>query len=168
MMVVQYKYITWNPPNLTQAEELELGREIALVGREHFVREFRKSINRGKPQQQKTGIAAWPTGARWTFLVVFGGLMLFGLSQMTDRDWGDMARHIIPIMVIVFSIYFASVYFATRKFERWIDRLVARYAAHVASRDKKPDGGSEQHHKDSEPEPVFRPAILPPRRSDVQ
>ena len=131
-MIVQYQYITWNPPHLTEAEELEFGRQIALVGREHFVREFRKSIGKTKPQQEKTGIAAWSPGARWTFIVVFGGIMLFGLTQMTERDWGHLFARMIPLMVIVLGIYFVSVYFATRKFGKWIDHLVARYAAHVA------------------------------------
>ena len=131
-MIVQYQYVTWSPANLTDEEELELGRQIALVGRDHFVRDFRKSIGKTKPQQQKTGIAAWSPGARWSFIIVFGGLMLYGLTLMTERDWGRLFARLIPLMVIVLGIYFVSVHFATRKFERWIDRLVGRYAAHVA------------------------------------
>ena len=41
MIYVQYQYVTWNPPTLTEEQEVELGRQIALVGRDHFVREFR-------------------------------------------------------------------------------------------------------------------------------
>jgi hypothetical protein len=126
-MMVQYSYVTWSPPSLTESQELELGRQIALVGREHFVREFRKSI--GKSQQpRKGGIADWPPAARWAFIVVFGGFILFGLAQMDESAW----RGLVALLVMVLGIYFVSVYFATRKFERWIDRLVARYAAHVA------------------------------------
>jgi phosphotransferase system glucose/maltose/N-acetylglucosamine-specific IIC component len=58
--------------------------------------------------------------------------MLYGLTLMTERDWGHLFASLIPLMVIVLAIYFVSFYFATRKFEKWIDRLVARYAAHVA------------------------------------
>jgi len=129
---VTYSYVTWNPPNLSDVEELELGRQIALVGREHFIREFRKSIGKRQQQQQKVGIAAWSPGARWTFIIVFVGLAIFGLSQMTEREWRSLSLRIIAILVVVLSIYFVSVYFATCKFEKWIDHLVSRYAAHVA------------------------------------
>ena len=131
-MIVQYQYVTWSPPNLTADEELEFGRQIALVGREHFVREFRKSIAKAKPQAQKTGITSWPPAGRWAFVIIFGGFILFGLSLMTGSDWGRLFGRMIPLLVIVLGIYFVSVHFATRRFEKWIDSLVARYAAHVA------------------------------------
>jgi hypothetical protein len=89
-MIAQYQYITWNPPHLTEAEELEFGRQIALVGRDHFIREFRNSAGKTKPQQEKTGIAAWSPAARWAFSIGFGGFVLFGLSLMTARDWGHL------------------------------------------------------------------------------
>ncbi len=131
-MIVQYQYILWNPPHLTEAEELEFGRRIALVGRDHFVREFRESIGKAKPHQPKTDTPALSPGAAWACLIVVGGLSLFGLTSMTEREWRRMSFLIILVMVIVLSIYFGSVYLATRKFELWIDKLVAKYAAHVA------------------------------------
>lgn len=135
-MIVQYQYVIWSPPQLTEAQELELGRQIALVGRDHFVREFRKSIGKTKVGRKKTGIAAWPSGARWAFIVVFGGLMLFGALQMTGREWGQLFARMIVLSVFVLAIWFVSVYLAAQKFERWIDHLVAKYAAHVARGEK--------------------------------
>ena len=128
-MLVQYQYVTWSPPNLTDADELELGRQIALLGREHFVRDFRPSIGKAKPNHQRQGgIGSWPPFARWAYITVFSSLCLFGLALM---DW-RARRGLFAAIVMVLGIYFVSVYFATRKFEKWIDRLVARYAAHVA------------------------------------
>ena len=40
-----------SPAPEPKQEELELGRQIALVGREHFVREFRKSIGKSAGAQ---------------------------------------------------------------------------------------------------------------------
>ena len=35
-MIVQYSYITWSPPKLTEEQILELGKQITLDGREQF------------------------------------------------------------------------------------------------------------------------------------
>jgi hypothetical protein len=126
-MIVQYQYVTWSPPSLTDEEELEYGRQIALVGREHFVREFRKSIL-GSQQPKEGGISSWHPAARWAFTAAFVSLMLFGLTLMNERQWSGM----IMLMIMALAIYFVSAYFAARKYEKWIDHLVARYAAHVA------------------------------------
>ena len=131
LMIVQYQYITWNPPHLSEAEELELGRQIALVGREHFVKEFRKSIGKSAAESYQTRYAN-PSPARKAFTYIILGISAVGLFLMTKKDWGNMMARLIPLLVIVLGIYLISLYLATRKFERWIDHLVARYAAHVA------------------------------------
>jgi hypothetical protein len=56
------------------------------------------------------------------------GLVIFGLTRLDERAWLSVA----VIFVLVFGFYFVSYYFAKRKFENWIDHLVAKYAAHVA------------------------------------
>jgi hypothetical protein len=148
---VQYHYITWNPPHLTEAEELELGRQIALVGREHFVSEFRKSIGKSAAQAYQSrqndstparenasssplrrAVKAVYNGLQWVGLILLIVMVVTGLVLMTGRDWGQMFARIIPLIIIVLGILLLSVYLATRKFERWVDHLVARYAAHVA------------------------------------
>lgn len=154
-MIVQYQYITWNPPHLTEEQELELGRQIALVGREHFVREFRKSIGKSAAQAHQARQSSPPpardaaassplrrtlkaldNGLQWAGVVFIVALVVVGLVMMTGRDLEQIFARMIPVMIpamiIVLGIWFGSVYFATRKFERWIDHLVAKYAAHVA------------------------------------
>lgn len=131
-MIVQYSYISWSPPYLTEGEELELGQRIAAVGREQFEREFRESIKKAhlKNQTPKSGIAAWPEEIRYIILIVLfgvGGLFLLraGLAEQF------MAR-LIPVCVIVMLVYYGSVFFAVRRFNKWVDRLIAKYASHVA------------------------------------
>ena len=150
-MIVQYQYITWNPPHLTDEEELELGRQIALVGREHFVREFRKSIGKSAAQAYQARqssptparddadlsplrrtLKALDNGLQWAGVVFIVVMVVVGLVLMTGRDLEQIFARMIPVMLIVLAIWFGSVHIATRKFERWIDHLVAKYAAHVA------------------------------------
>jgi len=127
-MIVQYSYITWSPPRLRPEEAVELGRQIAMNGREDFVREFRKSLGKAKPQQQQSGIQKWPAPARYALLVAILALCLFGLASMPAREWARL----FVLMVVVVGIYGISAWIAYRRFCKWVDYLIANYAAHVA------------------------------------
>jgi len=122
MVPVRYSYVTWNPPHLTEDEELSLGRQIAAQGREHFVTEFRKSIGKPKGQQQRQPASPLKIFFAIIFFVVcFAVIIGAGLFPVCA-----------VLIIFVTGIYLVSVHFATRKFEKWTDRLIARYAAHVA------------------------------------
>ena len=125
-MMVPYRYITWRPPHLADEEELELGRQIAVQGREHFVAAFRKSI--AKPTGQPERPPASP-------LTIFFAILFFVVCFWVIISTG-MFPHVAVLLVMFSGIYLVSVHFATRKFENWIDRLVAKYAAHVARGNK--------------------------------
>jgi hypothetical protein len=127
-MIVQYAYISWSAPRLTQEEAIELGRQIAMNGRESFVREFRKSLSKVKPEQQQGGIQNWPAVARYAVLIAVLALCFFGLTAMPAREWVRM----FILMAIVMCIYGMSAWFAYRRFCKWVDYLIANYAAHVA------------------------------------
>ena len=125
-MVVQYSYITWTPPRLAPEEALELGRQIAIRGRETFITEFRQSMGKCKPQQAKQLEKTTP--ARYIFNICILVLVLFGLFTMPGREWGRMF-----VLILIFSaVYGISAWFAYRRFCKWVDYLVANYAAHVA------------------------------------
>lgn len=130
-MFVQYTYITWNPPRMTQEEALELGRQIAMNGRENFVREFRKSLGKPKLQQQQSKIQKWPAPARYALSVAFLGLCLFGFAVMSERARTRLFIQMVILIVMVMGIYGASAWFAYRRFCKWVDYLIANYAAHV-------------------------------------
>ena len=127
-MIVQYSYITWSPPRLTPDEALELGRQIAKNGRENFVHEFRKSLGKAKPQKQQSGIQKWPAPARYALLIAVLALCLFGLASMPAREW----TRLCVLMVMVLGIYGISAWMAYRRFCKWVDYLIANYAADVA------------------------------------
>ncbi|MBI4325415.1 MAG: hypothetical protein HY674_09140 [Chloroflexi bacterium] len=109
-------------------DAIELGRQIAMHGRENFVREFRKSLGKAEPQQQQSGIQKWPAPARYALLVAVFALCLFGLVSMTALEWGLL----LLLMVMALGIYGMSAWIAYRRFCRWVDYLIANYAAHVA------------------------------------
>jgi Flp pilus assembly protein TadB len=122
MVPVKYSYVTWDPPYLSEEEELALGRQIAAQGREQFVAEFRKRMwkRKGQPKSQP----ASP-------LKIFFAILFFiaCISFIVAVGKGPL---LVFLLVMVLGIYFVSMHFATRKFEKWVDRLVAKYAAHVA------------------------------------
>ena len=122
LIPIRYSYISWEPPKLTDEEELAMGREIAAQGREHFVAEFRKSIGRRKGQPERQPAAP---------LKIFGAILFFvvGISFIVAVGMGPF---LVFGIVVITGIYLLSMHFATRKFERWIDHLVAKYAAYVA------------------------------------
>jgi hypothetical protein len=131
-MMIQYRYFSWSPPHLSAAEEIELGRLIATHGREEFVRDFRERMEKGhlKNRPAPTGIAAWPKEVRYMILVV-----LFGVGAIYIVRAGLMEQAVgtcVPIIVIVSLVYYGSMFFAMRRFNRWLDRLIARYAESVA------------------------------------
>jgi len=113
---------------LPQEEALDLGRQIAMHGRENFVREFRKSLGKPKHQQQPSGIQKWPAPARYAFIVAILALCLFGLVSMPAREW----TRLLVLVVMVMAIYGISAWIAYRRFCNWVDYLIANYAAHVA------------------------------------
>ena len=128
---VQYRYVTWSPPYLTEEQQLELGRQIALQGRDHWVREFRESIGKPKPDEQRPKPSA---GAFYFGILFLAGMIYFYAFTEDGRQLAarKLLPALIPIMIIAMSIWFGSVYLATRRFEKWVDSLVAKYAAHVA------------------------------------
>lgn len=121
-MIVSYSYVTWDPPHLTADEELSLGREIAIKGREQFVAEFRANI--GKQPSDQQGQPASPLRVFVTIIFLVGCLAVIVSA--------GMFLPVAVIIVFVTGIYLVSVHIATRKFEKWVDRLIARYAAHIA------------------------------------
>ena len=122
MVPVRYSYVTWNPPHLTNEEELALGRQIAAQGRESFVADFRKNI--GKPKGQVERKPATPLKMFFAiifFVVCFAVIIGAGLFPFCA-----------VIIIFITGIYLVSMHFATRKFEKWVDMLIAKYAAYVA------------------------------------
>jgi len=131
-MIVNYPYISWSAPSLTEREELELGRRIAEVGEKQFEREFRESIRRArlKNQPPRTGIAAWPEEIRYSILALL--LVGGGISLVCAGLVRQFIGRAIPLCLAGVIIYYGSVFLAVRRFNKWVHSLVAKYAKHVA------------------------------------
>jgi len=86
------------------------------------VAEFRKSIGRRKGQPERQPASP---------LKIFIAILFFvgGISFVVAVGMGPL---LVFGIVMITGIYLVSMHFATRKFERWIDHLVAKYAAHAA------------------------------------
>jgi hypothetical protein len=138
-------YISWNPPKLTEEEELELGRQIAIQGRAHWSKEFRKSLGKSlkehtkknpNPYESMDYTKNWNPIVRKIFNVALAIMILAGLCLMSENDWEDfgvrMLTLLVPAVIIVTAILLFSYRHATQKFDSWVDYLVAKYAAHVA------------------------------------
>ncbi len=129
---VQYAYITWKPPKLTEEQGLELGKRISAIGKEQFEAEFRQSIRAaqldGRPP--RTGVAAWPEEVRYIILTIWLGGMLIVLIRLHEAE--RFLAALVPICMIVLLVYYGSIFLAVRRHNKWANDLVARYARHVA------------------------------------
>jgi Flp pilus assembly protein TadB len=119
----QYTLISWSPPRLTEIEELELGQQIAIEGREKWVSEFKKSAGRVKPKKSDNKPMA-------SLLAI--GFLIGCVWVIVDAG---MFPQCAVLVAVVVGIYFVSLHFATRRFEKWVDRLVGKYAAYIARGD---------------------------------
>jgi hypothetical protein len=133
-MLVQLTYFSWKPPKLTEQEELEFGRQIALQGREKWAKEFRKSLGKSvtKSYESMDYTKNWNSIIRRIFEVAITIMILGGLCLMTKDDWKNLGSILIPIAIIGVAVILVSYYWTTRKFDSWVDYLVAKYAAHIA------------------------------------
>ena len=114
---VRYTYFIWTPPKLTRDQEIEFGREIAKLGKQHFVDEFRRNL--GKTSTQ----TARPVNAFKKFLA---GAFLIGMLVIVFLI--GMGPPLIIIATPVLALYFVSRHFAIRSYDRWLDALVAKAA----------------------------------------
>jgi hypothetical protein len=133
-MVVPITYASWKPPKLTEQEELEFGRQIALQGRKKWAKEFRKSLGKSvtKSYESMDYTKNWNPTVRRIFNIGMAIFILAGLCLMTKDDWKNLGSILIPIAIIGVAVILVSYYWTTRKFDSWVDYLVAKYATHVA------------------------------------
>lgn len=128
-MEVKFSYITWTPPKLTEEEEFEYGRQIAIQGREFWIKEFQKNVYRSVGNIAKQP----PPQSKSSNLV--GGVVLIVclLGICLDPHIRErFVRLIVVLSVFACAILFGSIYLAKRQFNHWVNGLVAKYAAHVA------------------------------------
>ncbi len=57
-MPVTVTYFDWAPPKLTEVEEIELGREVARIGSDTFVRQFMERSALAEKEKRKKNLEA--------------------------------------------------------------------------------------------------------------
>lgn len=122
MIPVRYTYFMWFPPKLSEEEELAYGRKIAAEGRDKFVNEFRKNMWKSQEHENTT-----PASPLKIFLIIL--LFIAGIYFIFQIGKGPV---FVTLMLIVLGIYFVSMHLAARSFEKWVDSLIGKYAAHIA------------------------------------
>lgn len=127
--MIRYNIYLWTPPTLTPEQEIQVGREIARVGRDACLRQ---TPYLSKEEQQR--IAATQNLSTPRKMVIgLIGVLLVGLMVFT----GGIALAIALIAVtplLVLSI--GSLLHAKKRYQRWVDEMLAKYAAHVAGTEK--------------------------------
>ena len=136
-MYVAYYLFNWKRPRLSEADEIELGRQIALHGREHFITDFRRSMRRFPKKERKE----WSPGKILLFILV-SGVCLSGLISMDMSDYKRLGLKLLfvggPAIVICLFFTHMSMRSSEKELREWMDYLVAKYAS-----------VSEQTHHDS-------------------
>lgn len=120
-MVTYAAYFTWSPPTLTEAEEIEFGRQIALHGEDSFKKQFWESFSKAKftKDQGKAGPGFW---------IFLGALITLGVVFLPAREL--LASLVAGIMAGV--ILGVSAMIGYMRFQSWLNRLKSKYAAYVA------------------------------------
>jgi Flp pilus assembly protein TadB len=126
-MYVRYNLYFWTPPILTPEQEIQVGRQIVLEGRETFLKrapylsdEDRRHVEAGKHYTPKQRIILCFIGVVFLIvLIVTAWPLLFG---------------IIPIV-----LYSGGTLWHSRaRYHRWVDEMIAKYAASAAQQLKEP------------------------------
>ena len=124
MVPIQYQLYFWNPPKLTAEQEVQIGREIVLQGREIFL----KKAPYLPPDQRRLVEQAPPaTPLRIAVAVVFfgGALVFFAVFW-----WLLIA--LVPILLLSLG----SMWQARSRYRQWVDEMIAKYATHEATRNR--------------------------------
>ena len=127
MTVVKYSYKTWDPPKLTLEQELELGRHIAIVGRDNFVEEFNKNLYRHNAAADVPQAKTDPVRMFFVILI-FVALIFLGAVYAPNA----IKAKVFVLFLFFILIWFGSIAWAAHKFNRWVNRIVAQYAEHQA------------------------------------
>lgn len=126
-MFIPYNIYSWVPPKLTPEQEIQIGKEIAQEGREKFLRRYHPYLSK-KEQERITDAEDWTTTQRIRVIVI--GVLFLGAIIFFAAPVFVIA---LPAIVIVLAVSLGSMYFARSRYRRWVDEMIAKYAAHVAT-----------------------------------
>ncbi len=139
-MMLIYPIFRWTPPEFTLQEQIELGEDIARVGRKAFVTAFKQRLSTWSPgskpkpftfadilddaqtkqQQPPTTPKEWITGL--SLISLFLGGFAFIIPY----------QGLLAAMVFVLPVSLGSLLWTHNKVDRWVQSLIDEYTQSVA------------------------------------
>ncbi len=125
MYLVRYRLYSWSRPKLTLEEEIAVGREIAVKGKDVFLRQapYLSEIERQRIENAKKQTAVQKIGIIVLAVIFFGPAIIF-----LGADWIRILIVLVPVLIVSIG----SLLTAKASYRKWADEMVTKYAAHVA------------------------------------
>jgi hypothetical protein len=126
MAYIRYNVYFWAPPTLTPEQEIHIGGEIAREGREAFLERHHPYLSKREQEQIVEAKNRTPAqNARvWIVATLFFGPLLF-------FAWPVILIGLLACIPI-FGLSIGSMLLSKGRYRRWVDEMVAKYAAHAA------------------------------------
>jgi Flp pilus assembly protein TadB len=127
--MIRYNIYFWFPPILTPEEEIEAGRQIAIKGREWYLSQT-PYLNQHETARIEN--ARTMTKEQKFRLIGIGGVF-FGLILFTVG-----AKFLVALLVAmpILALIMGSLYLSRRRYHRWVDDMIAKYAAYAVAQPK--------------------------------
>lgn len=124
-MLIFYRVVWWDEPLLSEAEEIEHGKKIALVGKKPFVDEFLKTAGPKNYQPEVVYTKKQIITSVLMLILIFSvmSVMLYLLGKLKIFSY---------VLCFVLAIYFVSTAISIVRLNLWLNKLVRRYAIYVA------------------------------------
>ena len=126
-MYIRYNIYLWTPPKLTPQQEIEVGRQIVLEGREAYLKH---APYLGPDERQRIAAAKqMPPLKRAILIAVFVTLLAVALAVA----W-------LPLLIgggLVLLYSGGSLWHARARYHQWVDEMIVKYAASVAVRENR-------------------------------
>jgi hypothetical protein len=119
-MYIRYSVYLWTPPILTPEQEVQIGRQIVMEGRETFLK--RAPYLSQEDQRRMEAAQHYTTKQRIVLGTIFAAMMI----AVVVLFW-PILLGIIPILLYSGG----SLLHARYRYHRWVDDMIAKYAASV-------------------------------------
>jgi hypothetical protein len=132
-LYVRYNVYGWTPPKLSPEQEIEIGREIALHGRSKIL-ELAPYLSERERQQIA---AAKNRTATQKITVTTVAVLFFGACRYVIASNRAL---LVPFLIALFAIggfSLTSLLGARAAYRKWVDEMLAKYAAHTAGMTSK-------------------------------
>lgn len=127
-MYISYNVYLWSPPILTPEQEIEIGRQIILEGREAFLK--RAPYLSEKDRQRAEAAKHYTPKQKIILGVVFAAIVVPAIVFF----WLPMLLLIVPVLIYSGG----SLLYARSRYHRWVDEMIAKYAASTARELREP------------------------------